>query len=124
MRALLAGLAELSKCGVDLFARILIRASETLLLDLEVDLLAEDRYLPRSLDADPQLLAHDRKYRNLDVITYHDALVGLAGQYQHWVLPPCSPMDTEASPAAPYLGNSRPAPASIASAGSVSQAWY
>src|SRR5215216_5413034 len=56
---------------------------DVLLLDLEIDLLAEHRDVPRGLDADADLLAHDRQDRDLDVIANHDRLVGLACQYQH-----------------------------------------
>src|ERR1044071_964142 len=56
---------------------------DVLLLDLEIDLLAEHRNVPRGLNADTDLLAHDREHRNLDVVADHDRLVGLACQYQH-----------------------------------------
>ena len=55
-----------------------------LLLDLQVDLLAEHRDVPRGLDADPDLLAHDREHRHLDVVPDHDALIRLPGQDQHF----------------------------------------
>src|SRR5690242_15389479 len=61
-----------------------------LLLDLQVDLLAEDGDVARSGDTKANLLAHDRKHRHLDVVADHDALVGLACQDQHlWHLPAC-----------------------------------
>ena len=50
----------------------------TLLLDLQVHLTAEDRHVPRRLDPDPDLLAHDRQHRDLDVVTDHDGLIRLA----------------------------------------------
>src|SRR3954447_3394593 len=53
------------------------------LADLEVDLFAKDRHRARRLDPDPDLFAHDREHRHLDVITDHDALVGLSGENQH-----------------------------------------
>ena len=55
----------------------LARASSrrAIALDLEVDLFAEDRNGARRLDADADLLAHDREDRDLDVVTDHDALV-------------------------------------------------
>src|SRR5918997_1142452 len=56
---------------------------DVLLLDLEVDLLAEHRDVPRGLDADTDLLAHDRQDRDLDVVADHCRLIGLACQYQH-----------------------------------------
>src|SRR3954449_11206294 len=70
------------ECVVDLGARAGARG-DVLLLDLQVDLLAEDRDVPRSLDADTDLLAHDRQHGDLYVIADHDRLVGLACQYQH-----------------------------------------
>src|SRR5215210_2597807 len=57
--------------------------ASALLLDLQVDLLAEDRDVPRSLDADADFLAHDRQDADFDVIADHDALVGLSCQYEH-----------------------------------------
>ena len=62
-------------------------AVAALLLNLDVDLLAEHRDVTRGLDSDPYLLTHDRQYRHLDVVADHDALVGLAGEYQHSRLP-------------------------------------
>src|SRR5215210_6341015 len=59
-----------------------------LLLDLEVDLLAEHGDVARCLDSDPHLLAHDRENRHLDVVPDHDALIRLPGQDQH-SSPPC-----------------------------------
>src|SRR4051812_39791277 len=56
---------------------------DVLLLDLQVDLLAEDRNVPRSLDADTDLLTHDRQHGDLYVVADHDRLIGLACQYQH-----------------------------------------
>src|SRR4051812_32027423 len=56
---------------------------DVLLLDLEVDLFAEHRNVPRGLNADANLLAHDRQDRDLYVVADHDRLVGLACQYQH-----------------------------------------
>src|SRR4051794_35988061 len=67
---------------VDLSARTGPRR-HVLLLDLQVDLLAEDRNIARSLDADANLLAHDRQDGYLYVVADHDRLVGLACQYQH-----------------------------------------
>src|SRR3954470_3432469 len=63
--------------------RIRCRSANLLLLDLEVDLLAEHRHVPRCLDADADLLAHDRQHGHLNVIADHDRLIGLAGQDQH-----------------------------------------
>ena len=48
-----------------------------ILLDLEVDLLAEDRHRPRRLDSDPDLFAHDRQDRDLDLVADHDRLIAL-----------------------------------------------
>jgi N-acetylglutamate synthase len=77
-------LAQLAQRLVDLGphvgARHLLGA---LLLDLEVDLLAEDGDFPRGLDPDAHLLAHDRKHGHLDVVSDHDALIRLPGQDQH-----------------------------------------
>src|SRR3954469_10560213 len=67
---------------VDLGARTRARG-DVLLLDLQVDLLAEDRDIPWGLDADTDLLAHDRQDRDLNIVADHDRLVGLACQYQH-----------------------------------------
>ncbi len=44
-------------------------------MDLQVDLGAKDRYVLRGLDADADLVAHDRQHRYLDVVPDHDALV-------------------------------------------------
>ena len=59
-------------------------------LDLEVDLLAEDRNGARRLDPDAHLLAHDREHRDLDVVADHDALVCLAREDKHAPRLPCS----------------------------------
>src|SRR5882757_167127 len=56
---------------------------DVLLLDLQVDLLAEHRNVPWGLDPNANLLAHDRQHGDLDVVADHDRLVGLACQYQH-----------------------------------------
>ena len=53
-----------------------------LLLDLEVDLFAEHRDVPRRLDPDADLLAHDREHRDFDVVTDHDALVRFSSEYE------------------------------------------
>src|SRR5207245_1905224 len=45
------------------------------LADLEVDLFAEDGDGSRCLNPDPDLLAHDRKDRDLYLVPDHDALV-------------------------------------------------
>src|SRR3712207_3410235 len=74
--------AQAVQCGVDLGARRALRV-ELLLLDLQVDLLAEDGDVPWRLDPDADLFAHDREHRDLDVISDHDGLVRLARQYQH-----------------------------------------
>jgi DNA-binding transcriptional LysR family regulator len=65
------------------FADGALARAESLLLDLQIDLLAKDRDVARCLDPDSHLLAHDRQYGDLDVVADHDALVGLAGQNQH-----------------------------------------
>src|SRR5205823_5217718 len=77
-----AFVAQALECRVDFLAGTLARC-HLLLLDLQVDLLAEHRDVPRRLDSDPDLLAHDRQHRNLDVVADHDALVRLPGEYQH-----------------------------------------
>ena len=50
-------------------------AGGLLLLDLEVDLLPEDRNTARGLDADSYYFAHDRKDGHLDIVPDHDALI-------------------------------------------------
>src|SRR5581483_12185990 len=85
----LVALAESAEGRIDFVAGALA-ALDALLLDLEVHLFAEDWDVPRGLDANPDLLTDDREHRHLNVVPDHDALVGLAGQYQHEV-PPCSP---------------------------------
>ncbi len=62
-------------------------ALDLLAVDLQVDLLAEHRNLLGRLNADPHLLAHHRKHRDLDVVPDHDALVGLARQDQQFGAP-------------------------------------
>src|SRR5207302_2160770 len=51
--------------------------------NLEVDLLAKDRDGARRFDPDPDLLAHDREDRDLDVVPDHDALIGLSRKDEH-----------------------------------------
>ena len=83
------GLAEPLQGGVNLSYRVLwLHAVAALVLDLQVDLLAEDGHVSRCLDADADLLAHDRQHRDLDVVPDHDALIGLPCEYKHpWCLP-------------------------------------
>src|SRR5215208_7300743 len=73
VEGLVHGLAVRARCG----------SANLLLLDLEVDLLAEHRHVPRGLNADADLLAHDRQHGDLDVVADHDRLIGLACQDQH-----------------------------------------
>src|SRR5215208_3064050 len=73
VEGLVHALARRARCG----------SANLLLLDLEVDLVAEHRHVPGSLDADADLLAHDRQHGHLDVVADHDRLIGLACQDQH-----------------------------------------
>src|SRR5947209_6770607 len=81
-RYLQLAVAQALKRRVDLFASRL-PGFHLLLLDLQVNLLAEHGDVPGSLDSDSHLLAHDRQHRDLDVVADHDALIRLPGQYQH-----------------------------------------
>src|SRR6185437_3029800 len=76
-------IVDFAACGA--LVRVRLRYRAVLTMDLQVDLLAEDRNLLRRLNPDSNLLAHDRKHRDLNVVADHDALVGLARQNQHSV---------------------------------------
>src|SRR3954454_23893454 len=58
-------------------------------LDLEVDLLTEDRDVSWSRNPDTNLFAHHSQDRHLDVVPDHDALVAFSGEDEHGRVPPC-----------------------------------
>src|SRR3954470_4099335 len=105
--ALLGGGAELAEGLVDLAAHgrgVSAGGGDravALLLDLQVDLLAEDGDVPRGLDPDAHLLAHDGQNGDFDVVSDHDALVGLSCQYEHGWTPPNVPATGRSSLAGP-----------------------
>src|SRR5450631_4809804 len=119
----LAGLAESTQRGIHLVAYALA-TRDPLLLDLEVHLFAEHGDVTRSLDSDPHLLPHDRQHGDLNVVTDHDALVGLARQYQHGNgLPACLMVVRRKSGPVPSLATAGPlADASIPPALALAQA--
>ncbi len=76
-------LLRLIRVGAHRFVALL-RKTWFAALDLCVYLAAVDLHVRWRLNAKPHLLADDGEDGNLDVVADHDALVGLARQYEHF----------------------------------------